>query len=551
MNLRHLQRAPFRLDARALAWVEETFRRLTPRERRAQLVVPLASDTTEANLGRFASLGVGGLFRSHNRPVAALRREAAALQAGSAVPMLLCGDLEFGENAAVGGAEGTAFPNQLACAAAGLRAVERMAAVAAAEGRAAGFHWSLTPVADLDFNPLNPVVSTRSFGDEPAQVARCVRRYVETMQRGGMAACAKHWPGDGVDDRDQHFTTSVNTLGRAAWERTYGRVYRAAIRGGVLTVMSAHIACPAWTGAGRTPASLSRELNLGLLRGRLGFNGVIISDAASMAGLTVQGPREELVPRLITNGCDLILFPVDPEVDLDYLARAVAAGRLAEERINEAVLRVLALKAALGLHRAPRLAPRLTPAVRARHRRWATGAARGAVTLVRDDVRLLPLDPHRQRRVLLIQPESRGNWFGPLPALQVARLLRERGFTVERLQEEADVRAEKFDVALYVVAEEAFAGKGSLPVPWVALQGGARLSMLRTWPELPTVFVSLGHPWHVRELAGCPTVINAYSPVLPVQEALVAALTGRARLAGRSPVRMDPRSGEPLRGRAD
>lgn len=548
MNLRHLQRAPFRLGPRALAWVEATFAGLTPRERRAQVIVPLAMDTSVANLERFASVGVGGLFRWPGRSVAALRAEAERLQAASAVPMLLCGDLEFSEGGAIGGTEGTAFPNQLAAAAAGERAVKRMATVAAIEGTAAGYNWSFTPVGDLDFNPLNPVVSTRCFGNDPVRVARLVRCYVEALQRVGMAACVKHWPGDGVDDRDQHHVTSVNALLFAAWDRTYGRVYRAAIRGGVLSVMSGHIALPGWRRAGLVPASLSAELNLGLLRGRLGFNGVIVSDASCMAGLTAHGRREDLVPRVIANGCDVVLFPTDTELDLDYLARAVATGRLAEERVNAAVLRVLALKAALGLHRSGRASRALARTVRQKHARWAQETARRAVTLVRDDAGLVPLDVRRHRRVLLIQQHPRRHWGGQLPELQIGRLLRARGFVVEPLRDESDLRSEKFDLALYVVAQEAGPGRTTLNVEWQELMGDFRLSMLRTWPELPTVFVSLGHPWHGREVTGCPTVINAYSPVLAMQEAVVAVLTGKLRMVGRHPTRFAAVSADPLTG---
>ena len=538
MNLRHLQRAPFRLAAADLAWVQTTFARLSPRERLAQLIVPLALDTSAPNLDRFAALGVGGVFRLLNRPPTVMRDEAVRLRGASAVPPLLCGDLEFGELGAIGGAEGTAFPNPLAASAAGVRAVERLATVAATEGRAAGFNWSFTPVADLDFNRHNPVVSTRSFGNDPRHVARCVRRYVEVLQRRGLAACAKHWPGDGAGDLDQHHTTSTNPLSRAEWERTFGRTFRAAIRGGVLSVMSAHIALPARARAGATPASLSRELNLGLLRRELGFNGVVISDASLMAGLAVHGPREHLVPQVIANGCDMLLFPVDPELELDYLARAVAAGRLTTGRVNEAVLRVLGLKAAMGLQRKARSSKGVKQAALRRHARWAEETSRAAITLVRDAAGLLPLNPRRQRRLLLVQQEGRSSWYGPLPPLQFEHLLRKAGFAVTRLRDESDVRRELFDVAVWVTAEEAVAGKNTLNIPWGRMLETFRLSMVRTWPELPTVFISLGHPWHVRELAGCPVVINAYSPVPAVQRAVVAALTGRARFRGVSPVQL-------------
>jgi len=539
VNLRFLQRAPFRLDPRALAWVKATFTRLTVRQQCAQLIVPLALDTSDANLERFTAAGFGGLFRMQSRGRAALRAEAARIQAESAVPMLLCGDLEFGEQGAIGGAEGTAFPNQLAVAAAGGRAVERMAAVAAAEGRSAGFNWSFTPVGDLDFNPLNPVVSTRSFGNDPARVAPLVRRYIRELQRAGLAACLKHWPGDGVDDRDQHHVTSVNGLAWAAWNRTYGRVYRAGIGAGAWSIMAGHIALPAWRGAELAPASLSRELNIGLLRGRLGFNGVIVSDASCMAGLTAHVRREMRAPQLIGSGCDVVLFPDDPEFDVDCLARARARGELPAERVSTAVLRVLALKAALGLHRSPPTPPRPGPATRPRHRRWAEATAQAAVTLVRDEAGLLPLVSSRHRRILLIEHQHRRSWAGPLPDLQIEGLLKREGFRVTRWTAEEEASSDRFDLALYVVAQEAGPGRTSLGVPWQELMGDFRLGMVRTWPDLPTVFVSLGYPWHGRELTGCPTVINAYSPVPAMQSAVVAALVGRAPMTGRSPVRFE------------
>jgi beta-N-acetylhexosaminidase len=538
MNLRHLQRAPFRLTAAELAWVERTFARMTRREQLAQLLVPLAIDTSPANLERFASLGVGGLFRLPTRPPAAMAEEAFQFTAASAVPPLLCADLEFGERGAIGGSEGTAFPNQLAVSAAGLPAVERMAILTAEAGRATGFNWSFTPVADLDLNRHNVVVSTRSFGDNPAHVARCVRAYVQTLQSHGMAACAKHWPGDGAGDLDQHYTPSTNPLSMEAWNRTFGRVFRAAVRAGVLSVMSGHITLPSRAGAGRAPASVSRQLNEGMLRGELDFNGVIICDASSMAGLTVHAPREQLVPRVIANGCDMLLFPIDPELDLEYLMRAVDHGALTSDRVDQAVLRVLALKAKLDLPRHERRPRTLSPAVKRRHQRWAEETAQAAVTLVRDQMKLLPLNPRRHRRVLLIQQENRMGWSGPLPPLQIEALLRSAGFSVARYNEPSDVQRDQFDVAIWVTAEEAAVGKHSLNVSWAGLLGRFPGSMMRTWPELPTILVSLGYPWHVREFEGCPVVINAYSPVPAMQRAVVQALIGHAPFSGVSPVKL-------------
>src|SRR5690606_4024428 len=178
-------------------------------------------------------------------------------------------------------------------------------------------------------------------------------------QANGVAATVKHWPGEGYDDRDQHLVTTVNPLSMAEWEQSFGRLYRKAIETGVMSVMSAHIALPAFIRAidpeagaeAFRPASLSRLLNEDLLRRELGFNGLIVSDATPMAGLGDWGPRDMVLPELVIAGCDVILFSDDPNGDLMRLVKAVADGRLSQDRVDEAVTRVLALKAALGLHK--------------------------------------------------------------------------------------------------------------------------------------------------------------------------------------------------------
>jgi len=535
MNLKRFRGAPFHLDARALAWVSERFEALSPARRRAQLLIPLCLDDSPENLARYAELGVGGLFLPVERPLARLRASASRIQELGETPALVCGDLEYGEAGAVGGASGTAFPNSLAAAAAGPGWPARMARIAAAEGRAAGFHWSFSPVADLDLNPENPVAGTRTFGNRTPAVRAAVSSYIRALQAGGLAACAKHWPGDGVDALDQHYATSVNSLPLPEWDRRYGRIYRAAIRAGVLTVMSAHIALPCFPGAGHSSASLSRQLNETLLRKRLGFRGLIVSDASGMAGLGNQGPREEVIPRLIANGCDMLLFPVDLELELDYLARALRDGRLSQERIDEATLRVLALKAALGLHRrAKPLAP-LSPYRLAQHARLARTCAAAALTLVRDSRGILPLSPVRTPRILLIQQRSRRTFHSALPELHLEKLLRAEGFQVECLGDETDATPDRFDLALYVTAEESQACKTSLRIDWQALHGPHLHCMERLWHRLPCLFISLGTPHQKREIPATVTCIDAYSPVPATQEALVRALVGRLPFPGTSP----------------
>ncbi|PTY07942.1 glycoside hydrolase [Opitutaceae bacterium EW11] len=535
-----LASAPFHLAQHAVRWVEATRGGLTLEQKLAQLIVVQSIDSSRENLERFAALGIGGLFCRAGGPIHSLRTAIGHLQSHSRVPALICGDLELGAEGAIGGI-GTVFPNQMTVAATGdTRWAERMARIAAREGRAAGFNCSFSPVSDLALNHRNALVSTRSFGDNAVTVAPFVAAYIRALQRGGVAACVKHWPGDGWDDRNQHFVTTRNGLSLAQWEATYGHVYRSAIRAGTLAVMSAHVSLPAFRGAGEAPASLSAALNVRLLRERLGFRGVIFSDASTMGGVTSLAPRPKFVPQIVANGCDLLLFSNDPELDLHYLREAVRDGRLAIARVDEAVTRILALKAALGLWRTHDLSPAVPANVRHRHEQWARDCARHAVTLVKDEQRLLPFSPRRHRRVLLIQEWShhipKPNAYAP--ELELERRLVAKGFRVERFAPDTDVHRDYYDVVIYAIAEEASKVRASMELRWLDLQGGFPRAMDRYWHDVPTVFISFGSPFHLRDVPACPTFINAYSLAPVVQDAVVQALVGAIPFRGRSPVRL-------------
>ncbi len=538
-NLHSLANSPFYLDARALRWVEKTKAALSLDQKLAQLLVVQSHDPCRENLDRLAALGLGGFYCRASSPLASLREITGYLQSRSAVPLLISGDLELGAEGGIGGAEGTVFPNQMAVAAASdARVAARMARVAGREGRAAGFNWSFSPVADLALNFRNGLVNTRAFGDDAARVTQLVEAYVRALQAEGVAACAKHWPGDGWDDRNQHFVTTRNDCPFAQWDATYGRVYRAAIRAGVLSIMSAHIALPGFRGAGETPASLSRALNGRLLRERMKFRGLIVSDASTMGGITSLASRHEFVPRIIANGCDMLLFSDDLERDLHYIREAVRDGRLTPARIDEAVTRVLALKAALGLHRAARSPRPVSSRTRREHLRWARDCAERAVTLVKDEARLLPLSPRRHRRLLLIQEPNRRKPTDGSPELELEHRLVAEGFRVERFAPDTDVHRDFYDVVIYAVAEEASKTRTTMELRWLDLQGGFPRAMDRFWHDVPTIFISFGTPFHLRDVPECPTFINAYSIAPAVQVAVVQALVGAIPFLGRSPVKL-------------
>ncbi|MFB9950615.1 glycoside hydrolase family 3 N-terminal domain-containing protein [Rhizobium puerariae] len=277
-----------------------------------------------------------------------------------------------------------------------------------------------------------------------------------------------------MDDRDQHFATTHNTMSMDEWRETFGRIYSEAIAKGVQVVMSGHITLPAYTAelgssarsSSHMPATLNFDLTTTLLRDELGFNGLVVSDASGMVGFNARGTRRELVPLCIAAGCDILLLPDDLDNDISYLRQGLETGILTQARVDEAVLRILGLKASIKLHKTRGRLPAEPDRVRflggAEHAEWSSSAAQAGITLVKDTQALLPLDPVRHRRVLLSQLDGRKSPSGPLPQLQVADLLRQRGFevTLHRRSEAIDPAAH--DVGMYVLAEEGVSAKEDL-----------------------------------------------------------------------------------------
>lgn len=517
--------------------MKEAFSQLDLTAKLHQLLIPMCRDLSDDNVRQMAQRGFGGIHRFPSFTEDELRRSAQMLAEGALIPPLMTADLELSEKASI--KSGTIFPNQMTVAATGdTKNAWRMGALAAREAGYLGFHLSWTPVVDLPLNPQSNVVNTRSFSADCDRTIAFMSAYIDGMHANDMAACVKHFPGDGLDDRDQHFVTSCNPMEMTAWHNSFGKIFAAAIARDVRVIMAGHISLPAWDATG-VPASLSAPLLQGLLRGELGYNGVIVSDATLMNGFRAQGQRRQIVPQCIEAGCDILLFPKDIDADLAHLRAGLESGALSQRRLDQAVLRILALKASLGLHRRAVVPePKLRAALLGtdEHRNWAQDVVQGAVTLLRDRQGLLPLDPARHRRVLLAEATGRRSPSSALPDLEIAALLEAEGFVVTRLHPGEPIDAAAHDVGMYLMAEEGLSGKENLGPQWERLHGAFPASMERLWHHLPTVYVSLGTPFLPRHMPDCPTFVNAYSPVLPMQRAVVAALCGRTRFAGVSPV---------------
>lgn len=558
-----LKANPFFLNDEAIRWVEETKASLTVEEKLQQLFFPLGYSANEGYLQyELLNRHPGGVMFRTGR-IDELFAAHSYLQTHTKVPLFLAANLEAGGDGIV--AEGTAFGKQMQAAATGdPEQAYRLGRVSCAEGQAVGCNYAFAPVVDIDLNYHNPITNVRTYGSDPEMVKKCGLAYMRGAKECGSAVSIKHFPGDGVDERDQHILTSVNSLSCEEWDRTYGDIYKTLIDNGALTVMVGHIAMPAYQKkfnpgcSGRpAPATLSPELLQNLLREKLGFNGMIISDASPMVGFLCAMDRRQSVPYCIEAGCDMLLFNKDYDEDLAYMKEGYERGILSEKRLDEAITRILAAKAALGLHEKQKqgaLAPKkenLSVIGCDQHKAWAAECADRAVTLVRDAQRLLPLDPVRHHRVLF-------EILGKCPSEQrvAARFIADmekEGFEMIPYEEEVfdftkpmhmetveEFRA-KYDLVIYIGNVENASNKTTSRLSWHAPYGAG--NNIPWFVEVvPTLFISLQNPYHLLDVPMVKTFINAYSNHDLMIDTVVDKLMGRSEFKGVSPV--DPFCGK-------
>ncbi|QIO73756.1 glycoside hydrolase family 3 protein [Rhizobium leguminosarum] len=542
-----LRKAPFNLDDAAISWLHDTYVSLDLDDKIGQLFTLIMIGTDEEDFKRIASLRPGGVTRFFTADLEFERRVISDLVAKSKVPPIISADLEGSRHSF---AFGTPVLGQLGLAAVDdVQATEKSSEILAREGRAMGVRWSFTPVIDINTAFRSPIVGTRSYGSDVNKIERHAVAHVHGLQRNGVAATAKHWPGEGYDDRDQHLVTTTNPLSMDEWKETFGRLYRTLITEGVLAIMSGHISLPAYIrskipDAGLEafrPASVSRLLNVDLLRDELGFNGIIVSDATPMGGLSAWGHHLDTLPDIIANGCDMILFSDEPEEDMAAVKAAVEDGKITPERLEEAVLRVLALKAHLKLFQPSDVLPDAAEARRLLAHPDNVAASREYIgrspTLVKDVNGIFPLDPAKIKRVLLVD----GGIIHPLMPqplkFLLPELLRKEGFEVTIDRSDIVPTPDDFDLVLYALGDESLLVRGRIFVDWHRMGGGGLFkAMYRPWTNIPSVMISFGHPYHLYDAPRVPAYINAYSTMDSVQEAVVDCMLGRKPFLGTNPV---------------
>ncbi|MFM2058153.1 MAG: hypothetical protein RLY71_2538 [Pseudomonadota bacterium] len=542
-----LKAKPFNLCDDDIAWVEAHKAALKGTRRLAQLFNVMLQPGDERHVEVLRRLQPGAITQFTVGGLEASVEAARSVQRAVEIPMLVSGDVEGGAISLDGT---TQMPNQLAMAALpDANDYRRALGVMVGEARSVGINWTFSPVIDVNAEFRSTIVGTRSFGSSPDRVAQMGLLHVDVVQAAGLAATLKHWPGEGYDARDQHVVTTVNPLSVTQWHSIFGRLYAESIQAGAKTIMAGHIAWPAYAQSmgvcgieAYRPASISRLLNLGLLRGELGFNGVITSDATEMGGLTSWSPRDEHLPEIIENGCDMILFSQDLEADIGLLEKAVIDGRLSNHRIDEALTRVLGLKASLGLHRDSGVSAESVQQLRTGFRTTRSLAighevASRCITLVKDVQQVLPISPSVHRRITLVtdvaDPELTP--FSPL-RLVIAELLQARGFEVTLYAQDNPPTRTNTDLLLYVLAHESLMTSGAIYFDWRRLHGPMWNSMRRTWHEVPNILISMGHPYYLNEVPRMPCVINAYTAIDSVQQALVRKLLGEEPFVGGHPV---------------
>jgi beta-N-acetylhexosaminidase len=519
-------------------WVEATFAALRTEDKVAQLLIPTlgAYDYRREAVDAFlAERALGGIFvgiAERDRH----RAEIAQLQARCSVPMVVASDLEAGAGHFVRG--GVPFPEPLAVAAANdAQLAYTLGTAAAREGRDAGIHWTFAPVVDVNVNPDNPIANTRSLGDDPARVARLAEAIARGMQEHGLAACAKHFPGDGVDDLDQHTVTSVNTLSRREWHRISGFPFRQAIAAGVWSVMVGHMALPAWDDTQNAcgvyrPASISHKLVTGLLRGELGFQGLIVTDDMNMGGVAGYAKRRDRTVGCIAAGCDMLLFPKLPD-DYATLVQAVRSGALSEARVDDAVRRILVLKARLNLHTGALFGPAVAAREQQAYAEASRQIAAAAVVKVRDLHSTLPirhLAPGAKVLTITLASDSQD-----VP--EVDKALRERGYHVDHAYNPDDLRLSDQTFAYDAVFVN-FVFKGMWGVQSVRSVGTHnRIFIGGFYSDHPcVVFTSFGSPYHLRMFNTLPNYLNVHSSCPDSQRAAVQVWFGEAEACGTSPV---------------
>ncbi len=436
--------------------------------------------------------------------------------------------------------------------------------ITAQESRAIGVHWNWFPTADVNSNPANPIINTRSFGEDPKLVGDMVAAYIEGAHQYGMLTTAKHFPGHGDTDTDSHTSVPIVNRDKAYFENVALPPFRAAIKAGVDAVMVAHILAPALDPEPNRVASISPAIVTGLLKQQMGFKGLVVTDAMDMNGLTKLFPEGgaaaagRAAVEAVKAGNDMLLIPSDLDGSYNGLLQAVRSGEIPESRIDESVLKILRAKASVGLNKARLVDISAVNEIVAKPASLATAEeiADDAVTLVRDNHQVLPLkatrqgtnaplntyqsaaETHNRTLVLIFTDDSRSDW-GRLVDEQVRARIPDThvmyidprdaaGMTQPVL--DAVQQAEAVIAAVYEVPS---AGGQSATVQNAS---AALLHEVLRIAGGKTVVAAMGNPYIAAQFPEVQTYLCTFSNAQVSEFSAVKAMFGEIPMPGRLPV---------------
>lgn len=567
---------PFYLNEEDLQWVEETFASMTLEEKCNQVFMDMLWNNPPKEVYEQQSKYQLGGYRYSNSKPEKLYEQNETIQKASKIPALIAANVEAGGNGAVSG--GTKLGESVACGATNdPESAYYMGKYGCREAAAIGCNWTFAPIVDITLNWRNCVIATRAFGNDADKVLQMGLAYMKGAHEEGVACCMKHFPGDGCDERDQHLVTTVNDLSCEDWDNTFGKVYKGMIDGGVDSVMIGHIMQPAYSRALRPgikdeeimPATVAPELLQDLLREKLGFNGLIVTDATHMVGITGKCRRHDFIPGAIMAGCDMILYYRNHDEDVGYLKEALKDGRLTQERLDEAVKTVLAFKAARKLHTKQAQENLMPPKENLsvigckEHKEKAKEIIDKSITLVKNTRNQLPLTPDKHKRIVIYNLESGGivtkvkdfifgnknrkpvevlieelkkQGFEPtLFKLNYLKYISPHGLNGKRAIAEYSVTefANMYDAAIVLCNVSGFSTTNERSLHW-SIPMGPEIPWYAS--EIPTVAISLAHPFHLIDLAMVPTYINTYNANEETIRQTVQKLTGKSEFKGISPI---------------
>ena len=576
----NLRVKPYNLDDEGVKWVEETIKSMTIEEKIGQLFINMGASRDEEYLKSILdNYHIGGV-RYNPGTAEEVYDQNKILQENSKIPLLIAANTEMGGNGAC--TDGTYIGNEVKIAATNdKKYAYEMGRVSGVEAAAIGCNWSFAPIVDINKNWRNPIISIRTWSADVEQTLELSLEYMRGIQESGIAPAAKHFPGDGIDERDQHLSFAPNSLSVEEWDATFGRVYSGLFEAGLPSIMAGHIALPeyvrhfnpnATTQELYMPATLSKYILTDLLRGKMGFNGLVVTDASHMVAMTSAMKRSEMLPTAIAAGSDLFLFFNDPDEDFNWMMEGYKKGIITEERLEEALTRILGTKAALGLHKKAKteILPAKEEAMAKigleENKEIAKEVADKGITLVKNTQELLPISPGRQKRVLLVEAKGTEGGFGKFlelmggakkkPIDTLKELLEAEGFQVEiwespmdkvmKLPKEemakamANVYAAKRPIADLTDNYDLIINIANVNpntdqrVQWPASKGTPDIPFYVN--EVPTIFVSVKCPFHLADVPQVKTYINTYDDNQQTLEALVEKLVGNSEFKGISPV---------------